>query len=284
MRHYGIALGLIALAHILGLWGLSDWPWLAAIPVGLLAFLTLRTTVGADGPLRSLWHSEDAPYASWSAATLVLWSVALHPSVAAARVWWLIGAALSVLFFVAGLPYTWRRRARIDLAHVSWYTPALVAGLDAPQGLNPVIRLGFGWVGFAGMAVVMLWSARRVVRDHDPREMRSPWYGLGGAAVMALWGFAALPGAAATGLFLALCVVALFWLLSVSRHRGWDTQGAWSNLFSLCSMAAVALRVQFVPAAAALTLAALLSFAWDLWRTVAPQVAPTRVFADTEID
>lgn len=272
MKSYGIALGIIALAHLLGLFGFSDWRWLAIFPVSLLVAFAWDTFFVEKIQIHVLWGMDDAPYASWSAATLVVWSTALAQSFS--LIVWFVGASLAVLFFVAGVPHTWARRARIDLAHVSWYTPAVVAGLDAPHVLLPAIRQCLGWGGFLGMAVVMLFSAVRMVRGHDPLEMRSPWYGLGGSAVMSLWGFAALPDRIAFAVFLALCAVCVFWVFSVAHHRGWGTQGAWSNLFSLCSMSVAALHVHIRSAALLLGGAAVVSFAWDAARTVVAQWRP----------
>lgn len=283
MRHFGIPLGLAALVHLLGLWGFPAWRALMIVPAAtLFALLAVHDLRYAQGRVLGVLSGNDAPYTAWASAVLLVVSTALPLDWRGAPLWG-IGALFAAGFFIAGIPQTWRQRERIDLAHVAWYTPALVAALNAPSTLPYGIRFGFGWAGFVGMAVVMLASAMRVVRDHDPQEMRSPWYGLGGSAVMALWALDALPGQIAYGVFLALCCSAAFWVFSVAHHRGWDSQGAWSNLFSLCSMAAVAIRIQVLPAAAALTVAAAASLALDLWRTTSPLFASRQAFRDTEV-
>ena len=265
MRRYGIPLGVIALVHLLGLWGIREWRVLAFFPVALLALALLRTASGQDGNWRALASSENAPYAAWTAATLVVFSSALNPPFDVAV--WAASAVLAAVFWIAGLPYIWGRRTRIDLAQIAWFTPALVAALYAPQEVAYALRNSLGWAGFCGMAGVLLLSTWRLLRAHDPIGLRSRWYGAGGSAVMGLWLVDALPRDIAMAIILALCVIACLWIASIFHRHAAKTQGAWSSLFSICSMAALALRLHIGPIAATLTVAALVVALWDAWQT-----------------
>ena len=280
MRHFGIPLGLAALAHLMGLWGFAPWRELMVVPAGVLgAFIAQDVWLALGGGL-ALHANDDVPYAAWSAAVVLVVSTAL-PLGHVALDLWCAGAIAAIVFFLLGVPQTWRHRSRMDMAHIAWYTPALIAALDAPHGVNHALRTGFGWFGFAGMGVVIAFSAIRVARGHDPKDMRSPWYGLGGSAVMALWVLDVLPPTAALGACIVLACAWLFWVVSVAIRHGWDAQGAWSNLFSLCSMAAVAIHIHLLPLAAALTVVAVVSLMVDIWRTVSPP-SIDRIFLDTE--
>jgi hypothetical protein len=231
----------------------------------MMALSLLRTATGQDGNLRAFASSENAPYVAWTAATLVVFSSALNPPFNVAV--WVGSAALAVAFWIAGLPYIWVRRTRIDLAQIAWFTPALVAALYAPQEVAHTLRNALGWVGFCGMAGVLLLSTWRLLRAHDPVGLRSRWYGAGGSAVMGLWLLDTLPRDTAMAIILALCAIACLWIASIFHRHAGKTQGAWSSLFSVCSMATLALRLHIDPIAVTLTVAALVVALWDAWQT-----------------
>lgn len=267
MRRFGVALGLAALVHLFGLWGATWWRFGMLLPVVALATILLLEVGRGRRFLLDLFHSDDAPYASWASATIIVASTAVPDARYGWLIWW-VGTSLAIAFYVLGVSSAWIARHDIDLAHVAWFTPALVSALDAPSSIWPILRDVLGWLGFIGMTAVVVVSVYRVIREHDPAGMRSPWYGIGGSAVMALWGVDALPRLGAMLCFASMLMMSIFWVVAVAKHQGWGSQGAWSNLFSLCSAAAVAIRVEFMLAAAALTLCAIAAAANDLLHTV----------------
>lgn len=268
MRRFGPVLGIAALAHLLGLWGLGV-PSLLLIGIAIVAICVVLAMELKPGPLafaHDLTRSPDAPYASWLAATVVIISSLMHADAGVALVVWWAGAVLSAGFAVLGVRSMARDWHDIDLAHIAWFAPLLVAGLDAGHGIAASLRDMVGWAGFAGMLIVLWASTHRAITHHAP-PMRSPWYAIGGGAIMSLWCVDALKPDAAMMIAIALGCAALFWVVRIAQNGGWWSQGAWSNLFSLCSVAALALRLDARPIAIAFTLAACVVAMVDMART-----------------
>lgn len=268
MRRFGPVLGIAALAHLLGLWGVGI-PALLLIGIAIIAICVVLAMELKSGPLafgRELTRSPDAPYASWLAATVVIISSLMHAGAGVAMAVWSAGAVLSTGFALLGVPSMARDWRDIDLAHIAWFAPLLVAGLDAGPDVVAPLRDAVGWAGFAGMLVVLGASTHRAITHHAP-HMRSPWYAIGGGAIMSLWCVDALKPDAATMIAITLGCAALFWVVRIAQNGGWWSQGAWSNLFSLCSVAALALRLNARPIAVAFTLAACVVALMDVART-----------------
>lgn len=271
MRRFGAVLGIAALAHLLGLWGLGA-PSLVLICIAILAMCAVLAHELKSGPaafLRKLTRSAQAPYASWLAATTVIISSVMHAGSGVALAVWSLGALFSVGFAVLGIWRLAREREGIDLAHIAWFAPLLVAGLDAQPMVAHGLRDGLGWIGFTGMLVVLWASTHRdiVHYAHYEAPMRSPWYAIGGGAIMSLWCVDVLKADPAVMISLALACAALYWMLRISKSGGWWSQGAWSNLFSFCSVAALALHLDARPIAVAFTFAACVVALVDVART-----------------
>lgn len=268
MRRFGPVLGIAALAHLLGLWGFGA-PALLLIGIAIIATCTVLAMELKTGPMafaHDLMRSPDAPYASWLAATVVIISSLIHAGTGVALAIWSVGVALSGGFAALGVRAIVRDWHDLDLAHIAWFAPLLVAGLDAQPNIAAHLRDAVGWSGFAGMLIVLWASTHRAITHHAP-PMRSPWYAIGGGAIMSLWCVEVLQPGEATMITIALGCAALYWVVRIAQNHGWWSQGAWSNLFSLCSVAALALRLDARPIAVGFTMAACVVALVDVART-----------------
>lgn len=258
---FGRPLGLVALSTLsllLGYVSVAELLALCSFAVFMFAIWQARH-VSADDFL----HNRDIGYASWAPTTIAQYSL-LFPGHFGPAVWFfsLLLASLFVSIWALRLAEG-TGFSTFDPSVVAWSIPWTVCDLTAPVDMRPVAHV-FGTIGVVLSAGVLLVAALRVPKPGALRAMRSLWYGVGGSAVLVMWvAKAGLAPPVTWGLVGFFTVLGAFWLLSVF-YVGLRTHGAWSNLFSLCSVAKALLVLGALEASKGVFAIALATLVLDL--------------------
>lgn len=268
---FGRPLGLTALSvlsQMLGMPVLSHL-LLALSVLALLYACWQAKNVVADDVL----HNPDTGYAAWIAATISEYSLILSGPL---QTWLWFASLLLASLFVA----IWLVRlaegtglSTFDPSTVAWPIPWTVCDLTAPAAMKPASHL-FGVIGAVLSAGVLLVAVLRIRKREILNSMRSIWYGVGGCAVLVLWvSKAGLSPPMTDGLIAFFSLMGVAWLMCVFVV-GFSTHGAWSNLFSLCSVAKAMLALGATAPAQAVFAIALATLVVDLRTSTWPMLVP----------